>query len=87
MYPPLKLKVFVDDIKGAGRYCRERFEVNEKGKVEEMGLKLSITDGGKEGKSKVITSCGNMEEKFRECSKKKEMRISPLKERRPQQWD
>ena len=38
--------------------------------VEEMGLTLSITDGGKEGKSKVITSRAYLEEKFRECSKR-----------------
>ena len=35
-----------------------------------MGLKLLITEGGKEGKSKVITSCQYLEERFQECSKK-----------------
>ena len=38
----------------------------------EKGLQLSITEGGKEGKSKVIFSCSYLEEKFQECSKKKE---------------
>ena len=33
-----------------------------------MSLKLSITDGGKEGKNKVITSSGNLQENFRKCS-------------------
>ena len=38
--------------------------------VEEKGLTLSITEGGKEGKSKVITSCRHLEERFQECTKK-----------------
>ena len=38
--------------------------------AEEEALKLSITEGGKEGKSKVITSCRCLEEKLRECSKR-----------------
>ena len=37
--------------------------------VEEKGLKLSITETGKEGKSKMIASCGYLEEKLRQCSK------------------
>ena len=37
--------------------------------VEEKGLKLSITGGGKEGQRKAITSCQHVEEKFQECSK------------------
>ena len=41
-----------------------------KGEVKEIGLKLSNTEGGKEGKRKVITSCKYSEEKFQECSKK-----------------
>ena len=32
-------------------------------------MKWPITQGGKEGKSKVIASCGSLEENFRECSK------------------
>ena len=39
--------------------------------VEEKGLKLSITEGGKEEKSKVIASCSFLEEKFQECPRKK----------------
>ena len=38
--------------------------------VEEKGLKLSITEGEKEGKSKVITSCNYVEERFQECRMK-----------------
>ena len=47
-------------------------KVLEKLKIErkEKGLKLSITQGGKEGKNKVITSCGYLKERFRKCSEK-----------------
>ena len=38
--------------------------------VEQKGLKLSITEGGNKGKSKVIASCKYLEEKFQKCSKK-----------------
>ena len=34
------------------------------------GFKLSITEGGKEDKSKVIASRSYVEEKFHECSKR-----------------
>ena len=37
--------------------------------VEGKGLKLSITENGKEGKSKLIVSCGYLEGTLRECSK------------------
>ena len=47
VYPPPKLKIFVDDIKGAGRYCRERFEVNKK---ESLRRKSSGCRLPKEGK-------------------------------------
>ena len=33
-------------------------------------MKLSITEGGKEGKSKSITSCKYLEDRFQDCSKK-----------------
>ena len=38
--------------------------------VEGKAVKLSITEGGKEAKCKVIASCSYVEEKLRECSKK-----------------
>ena len=34
------------------------------------GLKLSITDGGTEGRSKATASCKYLEERFQECSKR-----------------
>ena len=36
--------------------------------MEEHGLKLSITEGGKAGKSKVIASCRFLEERFQKYS-------------------
>ena len=38
--------------------------------VEEKGLTLSITEGGR--KSKAATSCKHLEERFQECSRKEE---------------
>ena len=43
-----------------GRNSREGSETYER-EVEEKGRKLSITDGGQEGKSKVTVSCGFLE--------------------------
>ena len=40
-----------------------------KREVEEKGLKLSITEGGKEGERNVTTSCRYLEERFQEYSK------------------
>ena len=75
--PHLKLRVFVDDITAfmSGRN-KELVEVAQKHlkklrmEVQQKGLKLSITEGGKEGKSKAITSCKYLDQKFQECSKK-----------------
>ena len=58
IYLPLKLRVFVNDITAlvTGR-TKEVAEVTKKvmkklkEEVEENGLKLSVTDNGKEGKS------------------------------------
>ena len=40
-----------------------------KEEVEKKGLKLSVTENGKEGKSKMIRSCGFSEDELRQCSK------------------
>ena len=37
--------------------------------MEKKGLKLSVTENGKEGKSKMIASCGFLEEELRQFSK------------------
>ena len=47
-----------------------------KEEVEEEGLKLSITENGKEGKSKMIASCGYLEEKLQGCSKEEGVRVA-----------
>ena len=48
----------------------EKVLKKSKREVEENGLKLSITEGGKEGKRKVIASCRYQEERLQDCSKK-----------------
>ena len=75
--PPLKLKVFVEDITALMevRYnelagIAEKVLMSTKGKVEENCFKLSNTEGGKVGLSKVMALCGYLEEKFWECNKK-----------------
>ena len=40
-----------------------------KEEVEKKGLELSVTEKGKEGKSKMIASCGYLEDELRQCSK------------------
>ena len=40
-----------------------------KEEVEKKGLKLSVTENGEEGKSKMIASCGFMENELRQFSK------------------
>ena len=37
--------------------------------VEKKGLKLPVNENGEEGKSKMIASCGFLEDKLRQCSK------------------
>ena len=72
IYSPLKLRVFVDDITALLR--RKNKVVAEMAKklmkilkeeVERKGLKLSVTEDGKEGKSKMIASCGFLEDELR----------------------
>ena len=40
-----------------------------KEEVERKGLKLSVTEDGKEGKSKMIASCGLLENELRQFSR------------------
>ena len=77
IYPPVKLSVFVDDI--TALMMGRNMEVAEMAKkvmkrlreeVENKGLKLSANENGKEGKSKMIASCGFLEEELQQCSKK-----------------
>ena len=71
-YPPLKLRVFLDDIaallKGKNREVAEmgkKVTKKLKEEVEKKGLKLPVTENGKEGKSKTIASCGFLENELR----------------------
>ena len=77
-YPSLKLRVFINDItakvKGRNEEVAEIAKKNKvmkklKEQVEKKGLKLSVTEHGKEGKSKMIASCGFQENELRQFSK------------------
>ena len=48
---------------------KEGDEEAKRKKVEKEGLKLSVTVNGKEGKSKMIASCGFLENELRQYSK------------------
>ena len=48
---------------------KEGGEEIEKEDVGKKGLKLSVTENGKERKSKMIASCGFLEDELRQCSK------------------
>ena len=76
-YPPMRLKVFVDDItarlKGKIREIAETAKKVTMKKLEEevekKGLQLSVTENGKEAKSKMIASCGFLEKEVRQFSR------------------
>ena len=69
---PLKLRVFLDDItallKGGNREVAKKVMKKLKEEVERKGLTLSVTDNGKEGKRKMIASCGLLEDELRQRS-------------------
>ena len=75
IYPPLKLRVFVDDLTallmGKNREVAEMAKkvMKKLKEVGEKGLKLSATNNGKEGKNKMIASCGFLEDELRKCSR------------------
>ena len=69
IYPTLKLMVFVDDIKALVKgKNKEVAEMTKnvakqlKEEVEKKVLKLLVTENGKEGNSKMIASCGFLED-------------------------
>ena len=83
VYPPMILKVLVDEITAfpsgrnkdlagiAGRVLKATsMEVGKK------GPKLSITERGEEGDSKVVASCIYLEGKFQECSIREEVGLA-----------
>ena len=65
-----------DLVEKAGKVMRKLKEA-----VEEKGLKLSITENGKEDESKMIASCGHLEESLRECSRKEGVTMADSVER------
>ena len=76
-YPSLTLRVCVDEItalvKGKNQ---EVVEMANKGhgkagrrSGEKKGIKLSVTENGKEGKSKMVASCGFLENELSQFSK------------------
>ena len=50
--------------------------------VEKNGFKLSVTENGKEGKSKMIVSCGIFEDELRQCSKEEGVTLADSVETR-----
>ena len=75
-YHPLKLRVFVDDItallRGKNKVVVEmtkKVMKKFKEEVERKGLKLSVTEDGKDRKSKMIVSCGLLENELRQFSR------------------
>ena len=64
---------------GVARHCGEGLTGDGNGSGGRKCLRLSITEGGREGQSKVMASCSGLEEKFQECSNK---RSGPCKQRR-----
>ena len=76
IYPPLKLRVFADDItvlvQGRNKEVAEmakKVMKKLKEEVEKKTLKLSVTEDGKEGKSTKIASCGFLEDEMRQFSR------------------
>ena len=53
-----------------------------KEEVEKKGLKLSVTENGKEGKSKMIASCGYLEDELSQFSKEEGVTLADTVETR-----
>ena len=54
--------------------------------IEEKCLELSITEGGKEVRSRVIASWSELEEKCQECSKREEVGLATSVETSGVDW-
>ena len=52
-----------------GALGKEGDEKTERRREEKKGLKLSVTENGKQGKSKMIASCGFLENELSQFSK------------------
>ena len=83
IYPLLKLRVFVDDItalltekhKEVAEMAKKAMKKFKKEK-EQKCLKLSVTENGKEGKSKMIASCGFLDNELRQFSREEGVLIA-----------
>ena len=51
-----------------------------KEEVEKKGLKLSVTENGKEGKSNMIASCGFLENELRQVSEEEGVTLADIVE-------
>ena len=75
IYPPLKLRVFVDDITALSMEKNEKVaemakKVRKKLTEEvEKNASLSVNEKGKEATSKTTAPCGFLEDELRQCSK------------------
>ena len=74
--PSAEVEVFVDDntalLSGKNKVLAEMAKKVMKRlreEVEKKGLKLSVNENGKDGKSNMIASCRFLEEELRQCSK------------------
>ena len=76
-YPSLKQRVFVDDITAlvtctngdVAKMAKKKGNEKLIEEVERKGLKLSVTENGKQGKRKMIASCGFLENELSQFSK------------------
>ena len=87
-YPPLKLRFLLMTSRHSFLFGKNR-EVAEmvkkvmkklKEEVESKGLKLSVTENGKEGKSNMIASCGFLEDELRQCSEEEGVTLADIME-------
>ena len=60
----VKLHTFTRDIAEMAKKAMKKL----KEEVEKKGFKLSVTENGREGKSKMIASCGFLENELRQFS-------------------
>ena len=89
IYPPLKLRIFVDDITALPKVknsevveMAKKVMKNLKEEVDRKGFKLSVTENGKEGKSKMITSCSFLDNEMRQYSKEEGVTMTESVERK-----
>ena len=72
IYPPLKLRIFADDItallmgkKSVVAEMAKQVMKKLKEEVKKKGLNMSVNQNGKVGRSKIIASCRSLENGLR----------------------